>query len=278
MYQRGVDEISGATVRLDLYSGDNMMGVATGFMYRRNEETYLVTNWHVMTGRNSSRPQEARDGNFATSAEVFFLKKVGDNLVDTRQCVSQRVDLNDTNGVGLGWYHHPLLKNLCDLAIMPLVPPMDAAFLHLNDARFIDRFILHVSDGVFVLGFPWGLGGSSDFLPVWKSGSVASIPGLDYDGKPRFLIDCRTHKGMSGGPVICHHTLSLTTNRIHNHIRETDPIAGMIRYFCGVYSGRAILRQTDNDIETDLGYVWRAELIDIIIDAHAKGSVLDWHS
>jgi len=39
-------------LHLETYLGEQRLGVATGFAVKKNESYSLITNWHVVTGRN----------------------------------------------------------------------------------------------------------------------------------------------------------------------------------------------------------------------------------
>ena len=64
-----IDRFSLCTVPLGLVANKTPMGVATGFIWKHPEKHYLVTNWHVITGRNArtgklelpARPDAFRD-------------------------------------------------------------------------------------------------------------------------------------------------------------------------------------------------------------------------
>jgi len=58
-----------------------------------------------------------------------------------------------------------------------------------------------VGSDVFILGFPRGLA-TQGVLPVWKRASVASEPLREVSGRPIFLLDTVSRKGMSGSPII----------------------------------------------------------------------------
>lgn len=48
-----IDLFSLTTVPLDLCANGNTVGNATGFVWKDREQHYLITNWHVVTGRNA---------------------------------------------------------------------------------------------------------------------------------------------------------------------------------------------------------------------------------
>ena len=48
-----VDYFSLVPVQIILSFGQNEIARATGFIYNRNGSNYLITNWHVLSGRNA---------------------------------------------------------------------------------------------------------------------------------------------------------------------------------------------------------------------------------
>ena len=58
------------------------------------------------------------------------------------------------------------------------------------------------TSGATLLGYPYGFYDQKHFLPVWKTGHVASEPSVDFEGRPVFLVDVSAFPGMSGSPVL----------------------------------------------------------------------------
>ena len=52
-----IDEFSVKPLYLETYLSTSRTGIATGFVVKRNDLYYLVTNWHVVTGRNPHNNQ-----------------------------------------------------------------------------------------------------------------------------------------------------------------------------------------------------------------------------
>jgi hypothetical protein len=48
-----IDPFSLTTVPLSTYFDDTHLSDATGFLWNQGERNYLITNWHVLTGRNA---------------------------------------------------------------------------------------------------------------------------------------------------------------------------------------------------------------------------------
>ncbi|OYV31971.1 MAG: hypothetical protein B7Z81_13455 [Acidocella sp. 20-61-6] len=119
-----------------------------------------------------------------------------------------------------------------------------------------------IGSDIFILGFPLGFA-ITGLLPVWKRGSVATEIDFDVNGLPSFIIDTATREGMSGSPVIARQFGGYTDTN-HNVIMGSGPA----NKFLGVYSGRYV----GGIDEAHLGIVWKAAVIDEIIDAPALGS------
>ena len=56
-----LDPYSPASVAVDQYFNQTLLGVATSFVWKRNDALYLVTNWHVVTCRNNETGRHLRD-------------------------------------------------------------------------------------------------------------------------------------------------------------------------------------------------------------------------
>ena len=146
----------------------------------------------------------------------------------------------------------------------------------LNDYNdFETKFDASAMDDVFVIGYPWGLTGGSEALPLYKRGSIASEPQVPYSNLPRMLIDCRTTKSMSGAPVIVSHSGiwhpdgKPSANTIH----------GTVTNFIGVYSGRLYSNEIPDHLAgadiSEIGIVWKKEALDEVVNNGAQGVSLD---
>jgi hypothetical protein len=61
---------------------------------------------------------------------------------------------------------------------------------------------LDAAEEVHLIGYPEGVCGDDDSLPVFRRGTVASHPRADYRGRPEVLIDVAASDGYSGAPVV----------------------------------------------------------------------------
>lgn len=127
------------------------------------------------------------------------------------------------------------------------------------------KIVLQPAVRVAVIGYPFGQA-VAEHYPVWVTGSLASEPEFDADGKPAMFVDCRTNRGSSGSPVFAYvvnspvETEGHTTNpqpfmeQSYPDGRATGLFDRPVHRFIGIYSGRI------NDT-ADIGLVWRDEVI-----------------
>ena len=94
MLSADIDSITVSTVRIQSFSNETPIGYSTGFLYRIADETFLVTNWHVASGRNSQNPSISKNGRFCTRIVVSFVADHGD-MVAINDPVELPIDFHD---------------------------------------------------------------------------------------------------------------------------------------------------------------------------------------
>ena len=239
----------------------------TGFLYRKNDTIYLITNRHVITERSLDNtilpnclggvPRRIRfdipiQRNDNITHEVIL--EVGPLVGD--------VKLYSTDGTP-NWLIHPNYK--IDVIAIPLckTTETDKHIICLNDMPLEEKMLVSVSDDVFVIGYPYGkTSGQKCPLAIWKRATIASEPNASFypDGRKTFLIDTTTRSGMSGSPVF-----AKSSNVCAYEHGGVALGPGQHYKFPGVYSARIDGDRLDDSF---LGIVWKAELIDEIIDGN----------
>jgi hypothetical protein len=242
-----IDEFSTKPLYLETYRDNLGMGIATGFVVKKNESYFLITNWHVVTGRDPFDNHPL----LATGVADPNVLKVWFHGVALGRWVQKEIQLIDQTGNKL-WLEHPRGREVDVVAIL-LDIPQDVRIHEIDLALADFDLMVYPSEAVSIIGFPKGLS-SSGKMPIWKTGHIASDIDIDWSGKPAFLIDATTKSGMSGSPVIAKRVCIYQTS-------QTNQIGNAVR-FLGVYSGREIC---ESGIE--IGYVWKPRVIsDILID------------
>lgn len=241
----GIDPFSVSPVYLETYLDEQKCGVATGFIVKNDGSFYLITNWHVVTARDpeTNMPLSTRgfvDPNFL---HVWFHgEKLG-------TWIQMQISLLNQNREKL-WLEHSRGREI-DVVAIPLEVSEHAKFYDIDLGLAGVDLMIYPSEAVSIIGFPQGLT-SAGKLPIWKTGHIASDIDVNWDGKPAFLIDATTKKGMSGSPVIAKRVCIYQTSK-------TNKIGNAVK-FLGVYSGRMI---SETDVE--VGYVWKPKVISEIL-------------
>lgn len=276
--------LSLSCIKLNIYNDtDTLIDIASGFYYENDAgQLFVITNWHVVTGRQPNAPSKSKTGAVPTyiSFERPLAKEHSDEVrIDLKDLRTFKIRINDSDGKKPNWLEHPNMGFKVDVVAIPVDSVVEiekACPIHrLNKYDdFVASYSPGVMDSVSVFGFPWGqsVGG---VLPIYKRGSVASEPDYNHSGLPRFLIDCRTAPSMSGSPVLVSH--SGIWNPSGNGEFTSDSIIGTITNFIGVYSGRLTANdlelQSDQEI-TELGIVWRTDALELIVNSGQLGTPL----
>lgn len=184
-----------AVVRIEtrLRAGGTSLGTAFIVQLFRGDSAlpFLVTNKHVIQG--------------AVEGRLFFTRK-GVTGPDVGKAI--QIDIKDFDSV---WDHHPDPE--VDVAVLPLGPIIEMLGRGgeaIYFKSFTDRDLptaemladLDAFETVVFCGFPNGLWDELHLLPIFRRGSTASPPNVDFQGKPQFLVDASVFPGSSGSPVV----------------------------------------------------------------------------
>ena len=250
-----IDDYSFAPLHMKLRYGVQTIGTATGFVYETNDSLYLITNWHVASGRNRFTGQPLHKDSLTPDAlrPMFFVDGRGGGWR------AHDIPLVDQGGNPL-WYQHPDHGQAVDVAAVPFTCPPGLTVHPINKLPTRSDMVVETGQDVFILGYPLNIR-AGGVLPVWKRASIASEPDIDLDSLPLQLVDTASYTGMSGSPVIAkeiYHYRGLDGDLHIDHNAATHYT------LVGVYSGR---RQDQDGERSQLGEVWKARVIEEIIAA-----------
>jgi hypothetical protein len=249
-----LDRLSLSTVPITPLFNDRQLPEATGFVWRRHDRFYLITNWHVVSALDLFTKKHLLEGGSRPNKfRCHFLIRIGQyerELID--------IPIRDEDDRPLWLSHVAQERRAIDVVALPLDYDhltTKVTLLPVNELA-PGKIAIMIGMDVFILGYPFG--SKPPAFPVWKRGSIASEPDLVRLSTGYYLVDTASRPGMSGSPAIL--------RSWSNHILESNmwtatndqlPIDRII----GVYSGR--LRPEDAQI----GIVWHVDYIDEIIDA-----------
>ena len=242
-----IDQLSVCSLFLEARVCGKPLGTATGFCVEFKGRKFLVTNWHVVTGRDPDTGKVlSPTGGLPDELAIrhHSSANVGTWIFKTER-------LQTPTGQN-AWYEHPR-GSAVDVIALPLdSTTSDIQFYPLNLGLADFDMVVHVAMPVSIIGFQFGLGAAGSW-PIWKTGHIASDPDLDYDGRPAFLIDATTRGGMSGSPVVLRSYGGYASSKGHITVG-----GGPATRFLGVYSGRI------HDL-AEIGRVWRPSVIEEIL-------------
>jgi hypothetical protein len=244
---------------------DSVLHTASGFFWLHKGRPYLVTNWHVVSGRNP------------------FTGALGPNAFVPEKLAFYGIEVATKNGLVVferrRWvvnFSQGMLDILAtppevagkavDVWCMPIASGIalakDPTRLNFSGAQDLTSFVNELGtapvltmagDDCMILGYPLN---NADGLrpPIWKRGSIASDTNLGVGGKPIFLVDAAVTAAMSGSPIFRRVVTMTVQNRDLGAIQEITAFN-----FIGVYAGRL---QNSLLQATNLGYAWYSTLID----------------
>jgi hypothetical protein len=229
------------TTRIATFNQQFSLTNATGFFFERDQRLFLVTSRHVLIDPPTQH--------FPDRIEIEL-------HVDPRNpadCRTLSIPLY-RDGESL-WRQGVDAAGEIDVATIQiertalLQPTVFHAFTpsHLHD--FESR--VTIGTPMLVVGFPLGFHDGVHRMPVVRQAVNASPFGLRFQGEGYFLTDARTHRGMSGAPVVM---------RAVHQAPEQDSLPWTL---LGVHSARVDVGTRDLELDEALGLncAWYSDIL-----------------
>lgn len=187
-----VETILLTVTRLTTLRGQTILSNATGFFFERDGQLWLITNRHVVLDEPSQHRPDALDLEIHSDPE---------NLAAVTQV---RVPLYE--GAAGRWREAIDAAGVIDVVALPIAPeelPPQAVYRAFTPEHLVVKLEeVEVGTRLLVVGFPLGFHDTLHRLPVVRQAVIASAFGLRFQGTGCFLTDGRTHRGISGAPVV----------------------------------------------------------------------------
>ena len=146
----------------------------------------LVSNKHVFCDGGS------------THLWITLNKKTSDGSPDFGNVIRFNYE-----NIGNRYYPHP--DDNVDLACINItdISQTDAFYRHIDNQflRPIDLEKVALGSDVLFVGYPDSRYDTINNLPLVRKGSLASLPGIDFQGRGEIVIDAQVFPGSSGSPV-----------------------------------------------------------------------------
>lgn len=267
----GMGSMSFCTTPVELLSEDGsgkVLSWATGFFWLRGDTPCLVTNWHVVSGRNPFTKQLNKDG-FIPRRIRFYGVEISVEKGSVRfERKPHTLEWKDDTYTDV--LQGPPETSLGPVDIWAIPLTKDCAFrtdpkrTGFHNADKITCFInehpltkiaTKAGDSCKILGYPINTYEGGKF-PIWKTAYVASETVIGAGPYPLFFIDGLTAQGMSGAPVL---RAVPTLSRMEDGVLVQDHAYD----FIGVYAGRVGNQELER---TGLAYAWYGSLIGDVLD------------
>lgn len=238
-----IDHLSATSLRIEPRFNEIKLASATAFTVKFNDQFYIITNWHVVTGKDPET-EKCLDTKYAAVPNMLSVNFHARGKLGRWKKIN--VPLFDEEMDPL-WIEHPLGREI-DIVAIPIKDREDIDIHPLNLELANVDIVPMPAMPVSVIGYPLGLTAGESW-PIWKTGHIASDPDIDFQvGRPAFLIDATTRSGMSGAPVV----LRLDSYRKKDGSQVLA--GGVATRFMGIYAGRI------HD-DSEVGRVWRPFVI-----------------
>ncbi len=180
------------TLRVTTFEGARSLTGASGFLFERDERLFIVTSRHVF--------RDPPNGHHPDRIEIEVHTEA------TNLCETASFSMPLYRAGQSVWRDATDSEGLVDVAVLEIDKqafPESAAYACFTPAHVLpaDRQV-EIGATLLAVGYPLGFLDSLHRLPVARQAALASSFGLRFQGNGYFLVDARTHRGISGAPVV----------------------------------------------------------------------------
>ena len=243
------------TAQVITYFGTQKLTHASGFFFEREDRLYVVTSRHVLQDQVTQHQPDRIE------VDLHL------DTLDLTQSVRFSVPLY--RGDEALWHQGRDACGDIDVAVIELeraqLPP--SVVLHAFTPEHLTQSFAEVDVGenLLVVGFPLGFHDVRHHLPVIRHAVMASPYGVRFEGQGYFLTDARTHRGISGAPVVARDPVAAARG------------AALPWKLLGIHSSSMDMGDRDRYMDHSLGLncVWYANILLILTQASADAEPME---
>lgn len=160
----------------------------------------LFSNKHVFWGKKDYRSKKYLDKDSQKTIQITVHQKNSDGSYSLGDIRTFKFKLERS---GAGYFEDGTHE--IDVACVNIsdVYKQELNMKSIGLEKFNDYSLdqVHASEKIVFVGYPTNFYDRKNSFPVLRSGFVASIPSIDFDGLPQILLDAQVFPGSSGSPV-----------------------------------------------------------------------------
>ncbi|MBK8319478.1 MAG: trypsin-like peptidase domain-containing protein [Betaproteobacteria bacterium] len=230
-----------AAARVVTFERKRLLTNASAFFFQRDERLFLVTSRHVMFDKPSKHFPDRIEVELHTDPQIMA-NSTGFSIPLYRNGKSIWRVGSDTAGE-------------IDVAVIEIersALPKTAVYRAFTPKNLIGKLDqVEIGSSLLIVGFPLGFHDTMHHMPVVRHAVIASSFGMRFQGQGYFLTDARTHRGISGAPVV----MRMTSGEMAD--------SEMPWMLLGVHSSRLDVGSRDLKLDEALGLncAWYADIL-----------------
>lgn len=193
-----LDQLAKSTVKISCNNGT--FGTGFFFNFTIKDDRYvptIITNRHVLEGID----------------EIKLIFSTNDYFASPDRVVNKfTIDYSGIQPKII--YHSDSEIDLCALIISPVIQhqmdnnlTFDIKNLSMDNVPSDDELEnLRFVEELLMVGYPNGISDEKNNFPIFRRGTTASHPGVDFNGMPECVVDMTITPGSSGSPVFVYNS------------------------------------------------------------------------
>ena len=236
-----IESILLTAARVCTFERQRALTNASAFFFERGRRLFLVTSRHVMFDKPSKHFPDRIEVELHTDPQIMA-NSTGFSIPLYRNGKSIWRVGSDTAGE-------------IDVAVIEIersALPKTAVYRAFTPKNLIGKLDqVEIGSSLLIVGFPLGFHDTMHHMPVVRHAVIASSFGMRFQGQGYFLTDARTHRGISGAPVV----MRMTSGEMAD--------SEMPWMLLGVHSSRLDVGSRDLKLDEALGLncAWYADIL-----------------
>lgn len=147
---------SQASYCVEIFFNEMSLSTGTCFFVKREDRTFLVTNWHIVSGCNADTKEILNQyGAIPNILRIFVPRDNGDGSAQYDDASYIDINLYNEDNEPL-WYEKSVDERMIDVALIPIDNP-DFCHITIEQAEkpFNENVNIEIASEIYIIGFPF---------------------------------------------------------------------------------------------------------------------------